>query len=191
MKRARTWEFQALCKLNFIHGNKILFNKLTKIINDSIKNQDAEKIKKDMKEMRQKLYPSDFSSLVKIFNIKKSRGGLLDIDFIIQFMMLSNFHLFKTCRGKGILNTIEKIVSTQDVANDFNILKKNFIFLKNLELYNQVIFGNTTSSLTFNESNLKVFAKKMGLKNQDSFKSYLNEVSKENYSLFLKYLGIS
>jgi glutamate-ammonia-ligase adenylyltransferase len=94
-KRARTWEFQAFCKLNFVCGNKKLFNNLIGTLNKKIETEEKENTKKEMKNMRKKLYPSDLSSLTKVFNIKKSPGGILDIDFIIQYLMLSNFNIFK------------------------------------------------------------------------------------------------
>ena len=189
IKRARTWEFQAFCKLNFICGNKSLFNSLIKFINEKIAGKDNEKIKTEMRDMRRKLYPSDFSSLTKIFNIKKSPGGLLDIDFIVQFLMLTNPDLFKISAGKGIIKTLENYIDNNNNNEDFVLLKKNFIFLKTLEFNNQNIYNNTTSSLTFNRGNLKIFAKKSGFDSNETFEKHLAKVKKDNHSLFLNYLS--
>ncbi|MEJ2617765.1 MAG: DUF294 nucleotidyltransferase-like domain-containing protein, partial [Ignavibacteriaceae bacterium] len=189
IKRARTWEFQAFCKLNFICGKKSLFNNLIKSVNEKMAGENNEKIKAEMKEMRHRLYPSDLSSLTKIFNIKKSPGGILDIDFIAQFLMLTNPDLFKISRGKGIIKTIENLIDNSEGNRDLVLLKQNFIFLKTLELNNQNIYNNTTSSLSFNRDNLKVFAQKLGFKSSEMFESQLNKVKKENQSLFIKYLS--
>lgn len=188
-KRARIWELQSFSKLNFICGNKSLFNNLIRSVNEKIANEDNEKIKVEMRDMRRKLYPSDLSSLTKIFNIKKSPGGLLDIDFIVQFLMLTIPGLFKTSRGKGIITTIENFIKLNDVNKDFVLLKQNFIFLKSLELNNQNIYNNTTSLLAFNQGNLKIFAAKSGFETQEMFENHLNKIKKENQSLFLKYLS--
>ena len=188
-KRARTWEFQSFCKLNFVCGNKKIFNNLIKAVNEKVINEDKQKIKTDMKNMRRKLYPSDLSSLTKIFNVKKSSGGILDIDFIAQLLMLSDFNLFKTCRGKGIIKTMESIVEKNSANDDYISLKQNFIFLKNLELNNQNIYNITTPSLTFNQDNLKVFTRKLGFESVELFQDNLNKIKKENQSLFLKYFS--
>ncbi len=188
-KRARTWELQAFCKLNFICGNKNLFNNLIKSVNEKIGSDDNEKIKAEMRDMRRKLYPSDLSSLTKIFNIKKSPGGILDIDFIIQFLMLANPDLFKASRGKGVIKTIENFIKINSDNKDFVLLKQNFIFLKTLELNNQNIYNNTTSSLSFNQDNLKMFAQKLGFKSNKIFENHLAKVKKENQSLFVQYFS--
>ena len=187
LKRARIWEFQAFCKLNFIYGNKSLFNSLIKTVNE--KSKDNKKIKAEMRDMRRKLYPSDLSALTKIFNIKKSPGGILDIDFIVQFLMLTNPGLFKISKGKGIIKTLENYIENNNADKDFVLLKQNFIFLKTLELNNQNIYNNTTSLLTFNRDNLKIFRHKLGFKSNEMFESHLNKVKKENQSLFIKYLS--
>ena len=189
LKRARTWEFQSLCKLNFICGNKNLFNGAIKIINEKIVNEDKEKIKIDMKYMRRKLYPSDISALTDQFNIKKGSGGILDIDFIVQYLLISNPDLFKSCRGKGILRTIDYVIKNNIDNDELFKLKQNFVFLKTLELFNQNIFGNTTSILTFNQSNLKIFTGKLGFNSIEKFQNYLTEVKKINQSFFLKYFS--
>lgn len=188
-KRARTWELQSFCKLSFICGNKNLFNGLIKSINEKIIEEDKEKIKMEMRNMRRKLYPSDLSSLTKLFNIKKSPGGILDIDFIVQFLMLTNPHLFKISRGKGIIKTIENFIENNNDNKEFISLKKNFIFLKTLELNNQNIYNNTTSLLTFNQGNLKIFAYKLEFKSNESLENHLTKIKKENQSLFIKYLS--
>ena len=189
LKRARTWEFQAFCKLNFICGSKSLFNNLIKTINEKITGEDKEKIKTEMRNMRRKLYPSDLSSLTKIFNIKKSPGGILDIDFIIQFLMLTNPGLFKISRGKGIIKTVENFIENNHANNDFLTLKRNFIFLKTLEMNNQNIYNNTTSLLTFNQGNLKIFSRKLGFDPAEMLENHLAKIKKENQSLFIKYLS--
>ena len=189
LKRARTWEFQAFCKLNFICGNKNLLNSLIKTVNEKIKDEDNEKIKTEMKNMRRKLYPSDLSSLTKIFNIKKSPGGILDIDFIVQFLMLTNPEMFKISRGKGIIKAIENFIENNNANKDFVLLKQNFIFLKTLELNNQNIYNNTTSLLTFNRDNLKIFTHKLGFESNEMLENHLAKVKKENQSLLVKYLS--
>jgi len=185
-KRARTWEFQAFCKLNFVCGDKKLFNNLIGTLNKKIKTEEKEKTKKEMKNMRKKLYPSDLSSLTKIFNIKKSPGGILDIDFIIQYLMLSDFNIFKSCRGKGIFKTIRHIGNKD---GNLILLKDNFLFLKKLELSNQNIFNNTTSAFSLSKNNLEIFARKLDFKNSEILQNRLSKVKQENYSLFEKYLS--
>jgi glutamate-ammonia-ligase adenylyltransferase len=188
LNRARIWELQSFCKLNFICGNKKLFNSFTAAAVKRIKDEDKNDIKNEMKNMRRKLYPSDLSSVTKIFNIKKSPGGILDIDFIVQYFMLSDTSLFKLCMGKGTIRNLKKIL---EIKNERALLslKHNFLFLKKLELCSQVMLNNTTSSLSVNKDISNVFTRRLDFKNPEDFQNRLNQVKKENFSLFEKYLS--
>ncbi len=87
-KRASFWEFIALTKIYFIAGNFDLFNR--------IKNQFIEKAKSfpknDILIQSQKMYRNVISAKKivspEIFDIKKSHGSLLTLDFITQTKLL-------------------------------------------------------------------------------------------------------
>ncbi len=93
--RARIWEFQAFTKLSFVCGDKKLFTKFLGYVSARIKDEDKAKIKTEMIEMRKKTYPA--TQLTGNFNLKKGRGGLTDIEFVVQYLILCNPDLFKKC----------------------------------------------------------------------------------------------
>ena len=103
--RARVWELQAFTKCRFVFGDLELFNSFFTYYIQTVKQKDKELVKKEMFEMRKKLYPGLDTS----FNIKKSSGGLADIDFIVSFLFLTNPDLLVERKEKVTSNSFELI----------------------------------------------------------------------------------
>ena len=185
--RARVWEFQAFCKLNFIYGNKKLCNKLIKAIHKNIFSLDETAIKAEMFEMRKKLYPQFISIGTNKFNIKKSRGGLADIDFIVQYLILTNPDIYNNVAGQGILKSIAELKKSIKDETDFEKLEENFLFLKRLEISNQIIFNSTQPAVPTVEAKLTMLRKLLRFETNEDFKNKLSQVTKFNNSLFEKF----
>jgi glutamate-ammonia-ligase adenylyltransferase len=188
LTRARTWELQAFCKLNFIAGNKKIINSLINAVKLKISNLERQVLKLDIREMRKKLMPNTSSSIVSSFNIKKGSGGITDIEFIIQYILLSDKKYFSRCAGKRTDQIISLLIKSGDRYHDLTNLKTNFLFLKDLELTNQVIFSKTTPILILNDEIIFLLASRINYKTTDEFKKYFFKIVKLNHSIFEKYL---
>jgi len=96
---AWTWEFMALTRARPIYGPTGLQKVLAQIIEDAIRQpRDAKVLVRDVDSMRQRIrkqYPGD-----KPWEIKHRHGGLVDIEFITQYLQLRH-----AADGKDILST--------------------------------------------------------------------------------------
>jgi len=184
--RARTWEFQAFIKLRYITGNKRLFSKLTGEISERIETLNQATVKKDILEMRKKLYPQFFPRVPERFNLKKSRGGLTDIEFIVQYLILCHSKIFNFIRAKGTLKAIS-ILKEDNPA--IEVLTNNYSFLKKLEILNQNIFNLTQPLLSSDNKKLRVLANRMGINSVNNFNEKLSVINIQNNSLLQKYIG--
>lgn len=182
--RARIWELQAFTKLSFVCGEKKLFTKFLNIISNRVRNESKSEIKTEMAEMRKKIYPKTTSS----FNIKKSRGGLTDIEFVIQFLILSNSNLFKKFSGNNIIKNITILTKEKSASDKLIKLNDSFSFLKTVELLNQNIFNNSLPVIPQNEEKIETLAERMYIKNKEDFLVTLQTHAKINQSLFEKTL---
>ncbi len=187
LTRARTWELQAFCKLDYIAGNKKIFDALLPSIKQRIQKIDKNILRADILEMRKKLYPA-YTAITKNFNIKRSRGGIYDIEFLIQFILLSDHKIFSTYRRKRIDEIISSISRKNKKFLEINILKKNFTFLKDVELANQVIFRNTSSTLPSDKNKISAISRFMNYPASEELQKNISEIIKTNHSLFEKYL---
>jgi len=150
INRAQIWELQSLCKINYLNGSKKIFNKLIKSINNKIDKTDTKQVKKEMKSMRKKMYPISYSTSNSVTDIKLSPGGLSDIDFIVQYFILSKKIGYKKCKGNSITKILDQLIKIRNNNKQLTELKKNYNFLKNTVLANQNISNSRTYKLSDN-----------------------------------------
>jgi glutamate-ammonia-ligase adenylyltransferase len=188
--RARSWELQAFTKLCFVAGNKNLFNQVIGAIIKRLKTESHNTLKTDLLEMRRKLLPSS-EGISGIINLKKNRGSIMDIEFILQYLILCNPQFFQKCRAKNnrrILN--DMIKHNPGLEEPLNILSINYEFIKSLLLQNQNIFNQSSSIITKDELKLSILAYRLNSGSAKNLEKRLNKTFKETYSIFAKIFGI-
>lgn len=181
--RARTWEYQAFTKCRLIYGNSNLFNDLLEHYIQNIEKLEQHKMKIDILEMRKKLLPINNDT----FNIKKSSGGLVDIDFMITYLLLSNPYLILQLNGKSLLDspdTLEKILDFKTVTSLIN----NYNFLKEIELAIQNIFNTKVSKIPSDESKLIKLSKALGFAEKELLSHKINTITAEIRKLYQEIL---
>ncbi|MDE2422790.1 MAG: bifunctional [glutamate--ammonia ligase]-adenylyl-L-tyrosine phosphorylase/[glutamate--ammonia-ligase] adenylyltransferase [Betaproteobacteria bacterium] len=91
---AWVWEHQALTRARFCCGdqevglafNQIRFDVLTK-------ERDRHALKQEILSMRQRMYDGH-PNTTNLFDIKHDQGGMIDIEFIVQFLILAYAHQY-------------------------------------------------------------------------------------------------
>ena len=107
-KRAWTWEHQAISRARFCAGDIGVGNQFEKIRLDILETQrDLNKLKKEVVDMREKMlekHKVDHED----FDLKQDRGGIIDIEFIVQYFVLafssSNKEITHNIGNIGLLN---------------------------------------------------------------------------------------
>lgn len=87
---AWTWEQQALVRARFIAGDDLIKESFSDIRRRSLaRNRDIAALKKDVREMREKMRENLSFKETALFDLKQGTGGIADIEFIVQFKVLS------------------------------------------------------------------------------------------------------
>ena len=110
--KAQTWENQAITRARILSENNSLKNKFMKL-RDAIlqKKRDIAKLKCDVINMRERIYRNKKPNDV-LFDLKHSHGGLVDIEFITQFYILSYSYKYnELTKNIGNIALLEKIAS--------------------------------------------------------------------------------
>ncbi len=106
---AWTWEHQALTRARFVAGD-VAVGELFEPIRCQILMQvrDAEKLLDDIRVMRQKMHDGH-PNRSDLFDIKHDAGGIVDVEFIVQYLVLaySAVHRELTANG-GNLKLLKK-----------------------------------------------------------------------------------
>jgi len=98
---AWTWEHQALVRARAVAGDPALIKRFTELRKCLICSQrDVDRLHTDIVDMREKmrehLNPTKRSEKLvsgaseKAFNIKQGQGGIVDIEFLVQYLVLAN-----------------------------------------------------------------------------------------------------
>ena len=184
-KRARIWEFQSLLKAKFICGNNKLFNSLIDSFIDRISHLKKEEITKGIIEVRSKSL-SSFPAEMNLVDLKKNPGGLSDIEYIAHYLLLTEEKQPKSLIGKSIPEILTNIKSNKKVLNE---LADNYLFIKKLEIFNQIVFSSSSSKISGEDIRFDKLARFIGLESGTLLKKKLNsflQVNRESLSAIIQ-----
>jgi len=110
---AWTWEHQALVRARMIFGNNELQQQFIGVRQDVLsKARDISELKGEIVNMREKMRKHLDKSNEFLFDIKQGNGGLVDIEFLAQFLVLGhakkNTELMSACDNLGIFKLLLK-----------------------------------------------------------------------------------
>lgn len=94
-KSAWVWEHQALTRARFVAGDPELgarFEQVRKAI--LCAPRDAATLSSEVLAMRQKMFDAHGAVTPGVFDIKQDPGGIIDVEFIVQFLILVHAHQY-------------------------------------------------------------------------------------------------
>ncbi len=92
-EKAWTWEHQALVRSRVIAGDIALAEKFNALRKEILaRSRDDKKLQKDIVEMREKMRSTKISRVSGKFDLKQGYGGIVDIEFMVQYMVLRWAH---------------------------------------------------------------------------------------------------
>ncbi|CAG1021257.1 Bifunctional glutamine synthetase adenylyltransferase/adenylyl-removing enzyme [Methylococcales bacterium] len=93
MESAWTWEQQALVRARFVAGDPAVAEGFAAIRRRSLgRVREAEALREEVRQMRDKMRENLETKAPGIFDLKQARGGIADIEFIVQFGVLLGAH---------------------------------------------------------------------------------------------------
>ncbi len=137
--RARIWELQAFLKASFVSGNEKLFVKLSETFQQRVSKLSENEIVNGINEIRTKS-ASSFPLEMNLIDLKKSSGGLNDIEYVAHYYLLSAAELDFKLIGEPIPQILSHLSTQSKQKKVLNELADNYIFIKNLEIFNQLVF---------------------------------------------------
>ncbi len=91
LQEAWTWEHQALVRCRMICGTDKLQQRFAEIRSEVLtKQRESGSLRKDIAEMRAKMQTNLSKENESEFDLKQSRGGIADIEFISQYLVLTH-----------------------------------------------------------------------------------------------------
>ncbi len=146
MNEAWTWEHQALVRARFVAGDEGVrtgFRAIRQLV--LCQTRDPEKLRQDVLQMRERMRMSKGEVQSGYFDLKQGIGGVTDIEFIVQYLLLLHAkdyrHLVRcsdNLRQLAALELFEIILSSQ--ASELRLAYRRYRFL----MHHQQLKGKPT-----------------------------------------------
>ncbi|MFC3120849.1 bifunctional [glutamate--ammonia ligase]-adenylyl-L-tyrosine phosphorylase/[glutamate--ammonia-ligase] adenylyltransferase [Agaribacter flavus] len=132
---AWTWEHQALVRARVIYGNGSIQTAFERIRHQVLcQARDTQKLAKDIYDMREKMRTHLDKTSKHHVDIKQTRGGIVDIEFGVQFLVLLYASEFPAlAKWSDNLRILEEVKLAGLYPNDaIDSLKSCFLNLRNI-----------------------------------------------------------
>ena len=132
---SQLWERQALIKTRSVAGDKTLGAEVERITaafayGSGLARGDIAEIHHLRMRMERELAAENDSR----FNLKKGRGGLVDIEFITQMLQLAHGHRFPKLRQRSTLAALQALHETKVLKPaESRLLRDGYLFLRKLD----------------------------------------------------------
>ncbi|MDZ7841777.1 MAG: bifunctional [glutamate--ammonia ligase]-adenylyl-L-tyrosine phosphorylase/[glutamate--ammonia-ligase] adenylyltransferase [Gammaproteobacteria bacterium] len=115
VERAWTWEHQALVRARVVTGPPALAEAFESVRREVLcSRRDLEKLRGDVKQMRTKMRSANDRSTAGQFDLKQCPGGIIDIEFIVQYYVLQYAHEHPDLAGPR--NTLELLAAIDEAG---------------------------------------------------------------------------
>jgi glutamate-ammonia-ligase adenylyltransferase len=93
LNNAWAWEHQALTRARFCAGDAELGARFEAIRSEVLRQpRDLVKLREDVLAMRQRMLDNHATHSDELFDLKQDPGGLIDVEFIVQYLVLGHAH---------------------------------------------------------------------------------------------------
>ena len=94
-KSAWVWEHQALTRARFVAGDKALGERFEQVRREILcKQRSISELRQEVVAMRQKMFDAHGTIKPGAFDLKQDPGGIIDVEFIVQFLILAHAHTY-------------------------------------------------------------------------------------------------
>ncbi len=147
------WEHQALIKGRVVGGDmdsewvQAVESGITQAVYDW---QWPEDLNQQIHHLRQRKEKEQSIETERVKNLKEGFGGLLDIEYLIQYLQLRHGREMTELRTPKTLDALDQFAKKRILASEtVHSLSNSYKFLRLLESYLRLLFDKSTASIDF------------------------------------------
>ena len=162
--RARVWERQAMTRAGFVAGSEQTGKNFLKVVQQFTYRSKLEYGSLvEISRLRERMEKELAKESTKGKNVKLGFGGLADIEFAVQILQMMHGKKNPRLRVTNTLASVAQFSALGMLGHDESEgLRKNYLFLRNLECVLRIINPSSTNHLPKEEGELLVLAKLLG-----------------------------
>ncbi len=160
---AETWERQALLRARCVAGDNAVGKEFMSALQDLVyRDADKAALAIDVLTMRRRMEEELGKENDAFYNIKQGAGGLVDIDFIVQYLQLCYGKRRPWTRVPGTYNALRALKKEGLIGQgDYRVLHSAYLFIRQLESRLRIVSDQATSRLSRDPNNLRSLARRM------------------------------
>ena len=168
-KQAETWERQALLRARHVAGDREVGAEFCDTIQELIyRDVDKTVLAEDIRTMRKRMEGEIGKGNATHYNIKQGAGGLVDIEFIVQYMQLLHGKRHRWLRMPGTYNVLRALWKHKLLEQgDFRVLTRAYLFIRQLESRMRIVTDQEINDLSRDPQTLRFLARRMGYNDDD------------------------
>jgi glutamate-ammonia-ligase adenylyltransferase len=161
---AQPWERQALIKARVVCGPPELAAKIGELNRQIVYGRALpENLAGEIRRLRERMESEIAKEGVGHYNIKTGRGGMVDVEFIVQYLQLLHGAAHAELQGHNTLEALAALHQTGLLAaEDFATLLQGYEFLRRLENKLRLMHDESISALSGEPAYLRKLAQRLG-----------------------------
>jgi glutamate-ammonia-ligase adenylyltransferase len=194
-REARLWERQALLRARPVAGDLELFRRAEgEVLAKSLYRPLDEKVAaRELLAMRDRMEREIAAESPGRYNSKLGRGGLVDVEFAVQFLQLVHGHSHPEVRTASTPEALAALSKAELLAPaDHDPLSRGYRFLRRLESRLRIVRDRSVDKLPEGGQELLRLARRMGCRGPragDDLLADYQRTSGEVRAAFLRVLG--
>ncbi|MBE9504699.1 MAG: bifunctional [glutamate--ammonia ligase]-adenylyl-L-tyrosine phosphorylase/[glutamate--ammonia-ligase] adenylyltransferase, partial [Proteobacteria bacterium] len=177
---AQTWEKQALTRAREVAGDMTLGKHVMAIIDENLSKEPiTDERVMEIDRIRKRMEFELAKEKEGTYNIKTGKGGLVDIEFIVQFLILKHGASKDAVRSPNTRIALKNLAEAMILPEeDYEVLSNAYLFLRRVENRLRIVHDQSVSELNTVSGNFTLLAKRLGYAPQDLLRDYKNETTK-------------
>ncbi len=193
---AQLWERQALTKARAVAGSPSLAARVDQLIERCVFDRPVPAgLKDEIYRLRGRMEAEIAREGVEHFNIKTGRGGMVDVEFLVQYLQLLHGGSHPGLRTTNTLQAL-RVLHEEGILSpaDYLVLESGYKFLRRLENKLRLVHDQSINELSGERDYLLRLARRLGYPERprhpaDLFLADYRRITEEIRSVFEEYLG--
>jgi glutamate-ammonia-ligase adenylyltransferase len=192
---AQPWERQAMTKARVVCGPKEFKVRLQHCISRlTFERPLPENLQQEIYRLRERMEQEIAKESQDLLNIKTGRGGMVDVEFITQYLQLRFAGQINKLRTQNSIRLLEVMAEEELIPRaDAKSLINNYKFLRRLENKLRLLHDQSINELSAQKKDLRKIVRSLGyvqglLKPEEQFLNEYRQVTESVRKLLEKYL---
>lgn len=189
LKKGAVWEKLVYTKARVLSNNLKFKIQTKRIISKFVFSDfDYHSLKNEIKSMRKRILVNAQKKSAAKYLFKKGKGGLLDLEFLAEFLIIYHGRKKPELRKKNIFNMYHALKKYEIIdKEDYNIAVRALIFLRKIEMILRIMNNMSYDKLPDNPVELSKLANKMKMRHEDLLLNEYHIISNQVSELYKKY----